>query len=152
MELSHGRIEQRAIRRIAVDPLAVAFPCIRSVLEIQRQVTVKKNGQSKPPASRLFLSDRTDLSSGQAAQDIRLRWNIENKNHHPRDATFLEDKCRCRTGNTAANLALLGGVVLTLWKKTRPQCPAPAFIANNQRNINPLIASFNKNQRLTNME
>ncbi len=97
---------------------------------------------------RLFLSDVDEVKALEELGKLRLRWNVENKNHHPRDATLLEDKCRCRTGNTSANLAILRGVVLTLWKKTRPNTPATAYIAKNQKNLDALIALTNKNQRL----
>jgi hypothetical protein len=64
----------------------------------------------------------------------------------------LEDKCRCRTGNTAANLALLRGAVLKIWKTTRSDLPAPAFVLRNQRKLDEIISLMEKNQRLTKMQ
>ena len=49
---------------------------------------------------RLFLTDKVDIGAEELATEIRRRWNLENKNHHPRDGmALLEDTCRCRTGN-----------------------------------------------------
>jgi hypothetical protein len=81
---------------------------------------------------------------------VRLRWSIENKNHHPRDATWLEDKTRAYTGNTAANLALLRGAVLVLWRRTAPDTPAPEFITKNQRRPHAILRTLN--QRLAPMQ
>lgn len=46
------------------------------------------------------------------ARTIRSHWMIENGNHYRRDATWDEDGCRARKGNTTANLALLRGALL----------------------------------------
>lgn len=132
-------------------PLEVNFPCIYSVAEIHRQSIDKKSGKTTK-GQRLYLSSRSSEPPSTILQKIRERWSIENKNHHPRDASLLEDKCRCRTGNTAANLALLRGVVLLLWKKTRPKRTAADFIRLNQKNLDAQIALLSKNQRLKSLE
>lgn len=134
-----------------VSPLQVNFPCIRSVAEIKRESIDKKSGQSSK-GRRIYLSSREKEPPADVLEQIRLRWNVENKNHHHRDATFLEDKCRCRSGNTAANLALLRGAVLKIWKTTRPHLPAPAFVQQNQRKLDAMIGLIDRNQRLTKMQ
>jgi len=134
-----------------VSPLQVNFPCIRSVAEIKRESISKKSDQNSK-GRRIYLNSRPQQPPADVLEQIRLRWNVENKNHHHRDATFLEDKCRCRTGNTAANLALLRGAVLKIWKNTRPDLPAPAFVQRNQRKLDAIICILNKNQRLTKMQ
>ena len=40
---------------------------------------------------------QTRLSAAEAADAIRGHWGIENRNHHVRDVTFLEDPSRIRT-------------------------------------------------------
>ena len=134
-----------------VSPLQVNFPCIRSVSEIKRESISKKSGQNSK-GRRIYLSSCSKQPPAAVLEQIRLRWNVENKNHHHRDATFLEDKCRCYTGNTAANLALLRGAVLKIWKTTRPDLPAPAFVQRNQRKLDVIISLMEKNQRLTKMQ
>jgi hypothetical protein len=76
--------------------MQVNFPCIFSVAEIHRDSTVKKT-QIRTIGQRIYLSSRKTEPPVSILSKVRLRWNVENKNHHPRDATFLEDKCRCRT-------------------------------------------------------
>jgi len=139
------------VRYIRVTPIQVNFPFIRSVAEIHRQSTEKKTGK-QTCGQRIYLSSRASEPPARILQKIRDRWSVENKNHHPRDATLLEDKCRCRTKNTAANLALLRGATLMLWKKSKPKRTAPDFIRTNQRNVDALIGLMNRNQRLTKME
>lgn len=155
-QLEHGRLDRRAIRTAAVDPLQMGFPCIRRIIEVTRESIQKKASQSEGAQStrgkRLFITDSPDGNIQELFTDIRLRWNVENKNHHPRDATFLEDKCRCRTGNTTANLALLRGAVLTLWRRTMPDAPAPAFTDKAQRKLDVFLRIITKNQRLTRLE
>lgn len=155
-QLGHGRLDRRAIRTAEVDPLQMGFPCVRRVIEVARESVPKKATQGEEARGtrgrRLFMTDSTDGTLPERLRDIRLHWNIENKNHHPRDATFLEDKSRCRTGHTTANLALLRGAVLTLWRKTMPKAPAPAFTQKAQKKLDRLLGSITKNQPLTPLE
>lgn len=149
VELSHGRIEERAVRVLPIEPTQVCFPCMRMAIEVRR-VSKSKKTSEVTRGRRLFLTDQTEIDQKELAAEIRRRWNIENKNHHPRDGlAFLEDKCRCRTGNTAANLALLRGAVITLWKKNAPDLPATAFVTRCQRKLDKSICLITKLQRLT---
>jgi predicted transposase YbfD/YdcC len=131
--------------------MQVCFPCVRSVIEIARQSTNKKTGATTN-GRRLYLSSQAKQPPRSVLNQIRQRWNVENKNHHPRDATFLEDKCRCRTKNTAANLALLRGAVLCLWKRTQPSTPATRFVQRNRMKLDEIIGLIDQNQRLTKMK
>lgn len=127
----------------------MGFPCIGRIIEIRRQYRCKSTGASGKGA-RLFMASHPEKDANIQVGQIRQRWNVENKNHHPRDATLLEDKCRCRKGNTSANLALLRGAVLTIWRLIEPDDPASAFILRNQRQPNRLIKAMD--QRLTFVE
>lgn len=139
------------MRYIRVTAIQVNFPYIRSVAQIDRQSTEKKTGK-QTHGQRIYLNSRSSEPPAQILHKIRERWSVENKNHHPRDATMLEDKCRCRTRYTAANLALLRGATLMIWKKAEPNRTAPDFIRSNQRNIDAQIALINRNQRLMDMQ
>ena len=115
-------------------PEEVEFPHAAQLIALTRQSTKKKSGECSE-GHRIFIATQM-LSPADAARVPRERWaGIENKNHHPRDATFLEDENRCRTGNTAANLTLLRGFVLRWWRLSDPELPAPAFVAKNKRGI-----------------
>ena len=86
----------------AAQVVAVTSTCVR-----------KRDGSSSSD-TRYYL---TSLSPAEAdaprlARLIRAHWMIENGNHYRRDATWDEDGCRCRTGHSAANLALLRGALL----------------------------------------
>lgn len=83
---------------------------------------------------RIFIATEA-LSEADALRAARAHWGIENKNHHPRDATWLEDKTRACAGHTAANLALLRGTVLIWWRRKHPKLCAPAFIAQSNRRL-----------------
>jgi|TARA_B110000967_G_scaffold90039_1_gene92680 predicted transposase YbfD/YdcC len=62
---------------------------------------------------------------------MRERWSAKNKNHHPRDATMLEDKCRSRTKDTAANFKQLQGATVVTQK-------SPSLIEPRQTSFNQI--------------
>jgi predicted transposase YbfD/YdcC len=115
-----------------VTPMKVNFPCIHSVAKIHRDSTVKKT-KARSIGQRIYLSSRQTEPPATILKKMRLRWNVENKNHLPRDATFLEDKRRSRTRNTAANLALLRGAVLTIWKKNLLRSTCSGFYSKKSK-------------------
>ena len=111
-------------------PEQLGFPHAAQVVEITRESTRKKTGETTTGRRLFVLSE--PLSPRDCLLACRGRWGVENKNHHPRDATWLEDKTRAAAGHTAANLTLLRGLVLVWWRKNHPQLSAPLFIARNQ--------------------
>jgi predicted transposase YbfD/YdcC len=116
-----------------VTPEKLGFVHAAQVIEIERESTRKLTGVTTTGTRRFVLSE--PLSPMDAYLAARGRWGIENKNHHPRDATWLEDKTRARTGHTAANLALLRGTVLIWWRRRYPKLCAPAFQLRIQRRL-----------------
>lgn len=114
-------------------PETIGFAHAAQLLEIERNSSKKTTGEKTSGIRRFLLSE--PLSPKDAFLAARSRWGIENKNHHPRDATWLEDKTRTRTGHTAANLSLLRGIVLIWWRRNHPDKPAPAFVLRNQRKL-----------------
>jgi len=116
-----------------VTPEQLGFVHAAQLLEIKRDSTAKATGAAIAGRRVFILSE--PLAPADALRAGRARWGIENKNHHPRDATWLEDKTRARTGHTAANLALLRGLVLIWWRRRHPDLCAPAFLLRNQRRL-----------------
>ncbi len=115
-----------------------------------RRVSQSKKTSEFSRGRRLFLTDKSEIGPEELAAEIRRRWNVENKNHHPRDGlAFLEEKCRCRTDNTAANLALMRGAVLTLWRKNDPDIPSTAFVRRRQMRLDESIKLITKHQSFT---
>lgn len=121
------------MRTLPVTPEQLGFAHAAQLLEIKRASTVKTTGATSAGRRVFVLSE--PLAPADALRAARGRWGIENKNHHPRDATWLEDKTRARTGHTAANLALLRGVVLLWWRRAHPALSAPAFVQRTQRHL-----------------
>lgn len=114
-------------------PEELGFVHAAQLLEIKRDSTKKTTGVTTTGRRVFILSE--PLTPADALRAARARWGIENKNHHPRDATWLEDKTRARTGHTAANLSLLRGVVLIWWRRSHPELCAPAFVTRNNRRL-----------------
>jgi hypothetical protein len=99
-----------------------------------------RTGHQGATVKGIDLNSRPGEPPAQFPHKIRAQWSVKNKNHHPRDATLLGDKCRRRTRNTAANLALLGGVTLMIRRKAEPDRSAADLIRSNQRNSGTTIA------------
>jgi hypothetical protein len=118
------------VRTASVTPEELEFPHAAQVVEILRESTRKKTGETTTGRRVFVLSE--PLSARDCLLAGRGRWGVENKNHHPRDATWLEDKTRAAAGHTAANLTLLRGLVLVWWRKQHPQLSGPQFLERNQ--------------------
>ena len=143
--LERGRIVQYRVRVVPTDPVRLNFPHAATLIEVVRETTSKKTSRQST-GRRLFVCSRPGLSPSEALALVRRRWGIENRNHHPRIAAFLENKCRCLTANTAANLALLRGAVLIIWKSTSPTLPAAAFTSRCLRKLDATIKAIRTNQ------
>lgn len=111
-------------------PEELAFPHAAQVVEITRQSTRKKTGATTT-GRRLFVVSEP-LSPRDSLVAIRCRWGVENKNHHPRDGTWLEDKTRVSAGHLPANLTLLRGLALVWWRKRHPHASGPQFKERSQ--------------------
>jgi len=114
-------------------PKQVGFVHAAQLIEVKRDSVEKRTGTTSA-GRRVFLVTEP-LAPADALPAVCSRWGIENKNHHPRDATWLEDKTRARSGHTAANLALLRGLVLIGWRRRHPLLCGPAFVLRNQRHL-----------------
>jgi hypothetical protein len=121
------------VRTLAVTPEQIGFVHAAQLIEVKRDSLEKSTGVSTD-GRRVFVASEP-LTDADSLLAVRMHWGIENKNHHPRDATWLEDKTRARTGHTAANLALLRGTVLIWWRRRHPTLCAPAFVLRNQRRL-----------------
>jgi hypothetical protein len=108
-------------------------------LHATRHSTRKRDGLTT--AGRRLFACTAMLSPAKAARIGRARWAVENRNHHPRDAALRENQTRCRTGHSAATLALsrlravLVALALPLFarpglprQKSTPTSPPPRFI------------------------
>jgi len=109
----HGRVETRQTQTMAV-PVTLRnqedWKDITSIARCTRTYTEK--GVEKSDV-RYFISSLPPLVK-QIAKAIRKHWGVENGLHWVLDMYFAEDRNRARTGNEAANLALLRRWVISL--------------------------------------
>jgi predicted transposase YbfD/YdcC len=66
-----------------------------------------------------YLSSMATQDAARFARVVRSHWGIENKLHWILDMAFDEDHCRVRTGNAAANFAVVRHLALNLLKQER---------------------------------
>lgn len=72
---------------------------IVAVIRVSRMTWHKdtKSGLWHKTEEISLYAAQTHLSAAEAAEAIRGHWGIENRSHHVRDVTFLEDHSRIRT-------------------------------------------------------
>ncbi len=105
---AHGRQEHRRVETFDI-PAETLDPdwdgLIVAVIRVSRLTWDKdtKSGLWHKTDEISLYATQTRLSADQAADAIRGHWGIENRNHHVRDVTFLEDQSRIR--NKPVNFA-----------------------------------------------
>jgi predicted transposase YbfD/YdcC len=112
----HGRVETRRTETMAV-PEALrnqeAWQDVQSIARCTR--TYQERGVEKSEV-RYFISSLKPYAK-RLARAIRSHWGVENGLHWVLDMYFAEDRNRARTGNAAANLALLRRWVISLLRQ-----------------------------------
>ena len=113
---AHGRIETRriAVRDLLPDTLA-AFPGARQAFRVVRERADAKTGATSTETAYGV----TTVPAGRAGPERLLAWNrghwqVENGNHHRRDATLGEDASRIRARHAPANNATLNNIALAV--------------------------------------
>lgn len=88
---------------------------------------------ARPPEVRFYATSagEKDLAWSELKRLARGHWKIENKLHHVKDRTWLEDRHWLGNRRTGAMVAMLRSVACCLVRKaggramkTRPHCPA----------------------------
>jgi predicted transposase YbfD/YdcC len=80
--------------------------------EVERDGTVAKE-------TRYYICSST-LTAEQFGRVVRGHWSIENNLHWVLDVVFREDLARLRTGNAAANMAIVRHSAMNLLSRARP--------------------------------
>jgi predicted transposase YbfD/YdcC len=112
----HGRIETRRTQTMAVPTTLRNREDWKDLASIARcSRTYTEQGVVKSEV-RYFISSLPPLVK-QIAQAIRSHWGVENGLHWVLDLYFAEDRNRARTGDEAANLALLRRWVISLLRR-----------------------------------
>jgi predicted transposase YbfD/YdcC len=116
----HGRIETRTVRATAaIDWLQELHPhwvALKSIVA----VTAKRESKDKTTEeTRYFISSMDASDPKRLGQVVRAHWGIENNLHWVLDSAFDEDSQRARIGNSAANMAVIRHIALTLVKSDK---------------------------------
>lgn len=113
---AHGRIEARRIAAQDLLPDTLApFPQARQAFRVVRERTDAKTGETSTETAYGVTSvDATRAGPQRLLAWNRGHWQVENGNHHRRDATMGEDAARFRARHAPANHATLNNIVLAV--------------------------------------
>jgi predicted transposase YbfD/YdcC len=112
----HGRVETRCTQTMAVPETLrnqAEWPDLASIARCTRTY---QDGDAEKSEVRYFISSLSPTVK-KLAGAIRGHWGIENGLHWVLDMYFAEDRNRARTGDAAANLALLRRWVISLLRR-----------------------------------
>jgi len=108
---AHGRLQQRELWAMPIDPEQIGFCAAQQIVRIHRQFTTRSTGKISDETVFAISSLEPDADVEKNAEmmlDVaRGHWSIENGNHYVRDRTYDEDRCPVRTPNSAQILATL---------------------------------------------
>lgn len=119
-DAEHGRFETRKVKVCQqLDWLKERHPKwshIESIIAIEscREVLGVETHET-----RYFISSLKKANARRLAEIVRAHWGIENGLHWVLDQAFDQDRLRTRTGNSAANMALIQQVALNLIKQEK---------------------------------
>jgi predicted transposase YbfD/YdcC len=117
LDLGHGRIEQRRLQTSNVLVGYSDWPGLAQVLQLERQVIIKKTGEVREEVVAGVTSlapERADAARLLAL--VRGQWHIENHSHRVRDVTVDEDRSQVRCGNIPQVMAAPRTTVIGLMR------------------------------------
>ena len=112
----HGRIETRKVTVYQdVEWLhdRHAWPGLKSVVKLESR---REIGDKIETETRFYLASAI-LTAMTAAAFVRGHWGIENSLHWVLDMVMRDDESRVRTGNAAANLAIIKHIAYNLIRR-----------------------------------
>jgi predicted transposase YbfD/YdcC len=112
----HGRVERRCTQTMTLPETLRNQEAWQDLASIARCTRTYQEGGEEKSEVRYFISSLLPRPKKLAAA-IRGPWGIENGLHWVLDRYFAEDRHRARTGNAAANLALLRRWVISLLRR-----------------------------------
>jgi predicted transposase YbfD/YdcC len=98
-EKAHGRIDERCYEVFDAESILEKWPewkAVKQIIRVTRQRNVfKRKLQSYESSETIsYYISNAKLTAYEYSLYIRKHWFIENKLHHVKDVTFLEDKLR----------------------------------------------------------
>lgn len=116
---AHGRIETRRYTLISArDNLGfeLRWPGLRGIGMLETTRTVNDKVER---STRYFVTSLEYSQIDMFMSAVRKHWDIEINLHWSLDVSFNEDNNRCRTGNSAENLAIVRRIALNLLKQEK---------------------------------
>ena len=144
IQAGHGRIERRTLwvaPATAVREQVLGWPHARQILELTRQVVMKRTGQVRAETVYAVTSLRADQADAATLLQLwQAHWGIENGVHWVRDVVFGEDRATTRTGTAPQAFALFRNLALSLLRLWR----GPHITANREYFATHLAALFRR--------
>lgn len=113
----HGRIEQRTVRASSdIEWLKERHPHWKGLNSIVAVTAQRECKDRTTEETRYFISSLDATDPARTGNIIRSHWAVENNLHWVLDCAFDEDSNRTRTGNSAANMAVIRHIALNLIK------------------------------------
>lgn len=116
-ETGHGRRETRAVHTISAGD-SLGLPNVKTVVKVERRRETVRSGKildSSMETSYAVTSIPAErLTAKMAGELARGHWGIENRLHHTKDASMLEDRYRANNGLARIMAALRSIATLVL--------------------------------------
>ena len=112
----HGRIETRTVtvyQDVEWLEQRHGWPGLKSVIKVESR---RETAAKVETETRFYLASAI-LTALTAAAFVRAHWGIENSLHWVLDLVFRDDESRVRTGNAAANLAIVKHIAYNLIRR-----------------------------------
>ena len=115
----HGRIEVRRLWALPIEETGLidteGWRALRTVALIERQ----RSTETKTTLERHYYISSLASDAEHLMASIRRHWHVENRLHWVLDVAFSEDQSRVRSGNAAANLALVRRIAHSALQRER---------------------------------
>ena len=117
-DIGHGRLEKRTLTLMVDEDGFLAWPGVRQLFELKREVTNLRTGQKTIDFAYGITSCIPETTSaGQLLQWTRQYWGIENGLHYRRDVTLREDATRISQPALAKTISAINNFVIGLTQK-----------------------------------
>lgn len=118
IDAGHGRVETRSVRvSDDIEWLRERHPHWKGLKSIIAVTAIRELKGKVETETRYFISSLDGSDPARLGKAIRAHWSVENNLHWVLDVAFDEDRNRTRTGNSAANLAIIRHIALNLIKR-----------------------------------
>jgi predicted transposase YbfD/YdcC len=139
VEKAHGRVEDRRLWQVAVNPAEVGLAGAAQLVRIDRLVdevrrgrVIKHTEETAYGVTTLWMGEADGERLLQVARD---HWLIENGQHYRRDRTQDEDRCTVRETNSARVLSLFRSLAIYLYEAQRRRRGGKRSLPDYERHV-----------------